>query len=131
MKPTKPSYEELEAELAQQKTKTHCAYCGEDFLLDTVTADQVGEHIQNCPKHPIADYKAKIASLQSRLKALEKVAEKMAEALEKLVKFNEELCEDVGISTHYPSADNARKLIEEFKSVTTANGLRSERESLA
>ena len=57
--------ERLNTELAQQKTKTHCAYCGEDFLLDTVTAEQVGEHIQNCPKHPIADYKEEISSLKS------------------------------------------------------------------
>lgn len=32
---------------------TFCAYCGDEFPLDTVTAEQVGEHIKACPKHPM------------------------------------------------------------------------------
>lgn len=32
-------------------------------------------------------------------------------ACERLLKFNEELCQDVGVSTHYPSADEARRTI--------------------
>ena len=33
------------------------------------------------------------------------------EAVERLLKFNEELCDDVGVSKHYPSADFARKVL--------------------
>ena len=36
----------------------------------------------------------------------------LLEACKRLLKFNAELCEDVGVSTHYPSADFARKAIE-------------------
>ncbi len=37
--------------------------------------------------------------------------EALREALAALLKFNKELCEDVGVSTHYPSADKAHKLL--------------------
>jgi len=32
---------------------TECVYCGETFPLDTVTGEQVGEHIRTCKKHPL------------------------------------------------------------------------------
>lgn len=35
----------------------------------------------------------------------------LLEACRRLLKFNEELATDVGVSTHYPSADFARKAI--------------------
>lgn len=35
----------------------------------------------------------------------------LLEACERLLTFNEELCADVGVSKHYPSADNARRVI--------------------
>ena len=41
-------------------------------------------------------------------------ASELIEACQRLLKFNEELCIDVGVSTHYPSADFARKLISDF-----------------
>ena len=37
----------------------------------------------------------------------------LRKALAALLKFNEELCEDVGVSKYYPSADRARKLLAE------------------
>jgi RNA polymerase-binding transcription factor DksA len=65
---------QAEAELAELKRFTHCAYCGAEFPLDSVTAEQIGEHIHNCPKHPIAVYKARLSHLMD-------VAGKMAGAL--------------------------------------------------
>ncbi len=50
--------------LQASENATHCAYCGEEFPLDNVTADQVGEHIDKCPKHPIAALKKQIAELE-------------------------------------------------------------------
>ena len=35
----------------------------------------------------------------------------MLAALKRLLQFNEELCADVGVSKHYPSAENARAVI--------------------
>ena len=35
----------------------------------------------------------------------------MLTALKALLQFNEELCEDVGVSKHYPSAEKARAAI--------------------
>ena len=44
---------EKERELARLKGHTWCAYCGQEYLLDTVSADQIGEHIRTCHKHPM------------------------------------------------------------------------------
>lgn len=49
-----------EAELARVKTTTWCAYCGQEYSLDRVTADQIGEHIKTCPKHPLRAAEAEI-----------------------------------------------------------------------
>jgi hypothetical protein len=38
-------------------------------------------------------------------------APELLEACKRLLKFNEELCQDTGVSTSYPSADSARKVI--------------------
>lgn len=45
--------EPLQEENRELKTGTWCAYCGERFPMDTMTADQVGSHIATCPKHPV------------------------------------------------------------------------------
>jgi len=45
--------EMLKCENDQLVSNTFCAYCGEEFPLDTVTAEQVSEHIRTCDKHPI------------------------------------------------------------------------------
>ena len=37
--------------------------------------------------------------------------EDLVEACKRLLKFNEDLCEDVGVSKNYPSADFARKTL--------------------
>lgn len=37
----------------------------------------------------------------------------LLEACKRLLKFNEELCEDMKVSKHYPSADFARRVIAE------------------
>jgi hypothetical protein len=50
---------------------TYCAYCGEEFPIDADgTPEAVSNHIQNCPKHPIQDYKAEIKRLKERLEKL-------------------------------------------------------------
>lgn len=43
--------------------------------------------------------------------ALLAAAPDLLEACIALLRFNEELCQDVGVSTHYPSADRARAAI--------------------
>lgn len=58
---------------------------------------------------------------------------KLVEALERLLKFNRELCEDIGVSTHYPSAENAEKLIAAYRDSGAAGCpvcLRAERDKL-
>lgn len=58
-------------------------------------------------------------SVGNAVRDLRSMLDKMGEALERLLKFNEELCEDVGVSTHYPSADFGREALDlwmKFKS---------------
>lgn len=50
-----------EAALAALKRVTWCAYCQAEFPLDTVTAEQVSEHIRVCPKHPMRAAEAALA----------------------------------------------------------------------
>jgi hypothetical protein len=42
-------------------------------------------------------------------------APELLDACRRLLKFNEELCADVNVSTHYPSADFARAAISKAK----------------
>lgn len=39
----------------------------------------------------------------------------LTDALKRLLRFNDELCVDVTVSTNYPSADNARKLLNSLE----------------
>lgn len=41
----------------------------------------------------------------------EAVIKGLIDATESLLKFNEELCSDVGVSIHYPSAERARRAL--------------------
>lgn len=41
--------------------------------------------------------------------------DELLDACRRLLKFNEELCTDLGVSTHYPSADVARKVIAQVE----------------
>lgn len=44
----------LEAEVFRLKGETYCAYCGKRFLLDAPNAtEHIGQHIAECPKHPM------------------------------------------------------------------------------
>ncbi len=45
-------------------------------------------------------------------------APELLEACKRLLKFNEELCRDVKVSTHYPSADFARQAIAKAESTS-------------
>ena len=60
----------LQAENERLKTCTRCAYCGKEFPLDTVTADQVGEHIRVCSKHPLRRAEAENERLKKRVDGL-------------------------------------------------------------
>ena len=53
----------------------------------------------------------------ARVKAKLALWPKMIEALDALAKFNAELCQDVGVSTHYPSADKANALLTEARAL--------------
>lgn len=50
-------------------------------------------------------------SMEGRALAAEERVHELLEACRRLLKFNEELAMDVGVSTHYPSADFARAVI--------------------
>jgi len=55
------------AELKNDKF-TYCAYCGKEFEIEKEGAvEEVSKHIHECEKHPIADYRKQIASLQNQL----------------------------------------------------------------
>ena len=41
--------------------------------------------------------------------------EQLKKALAALLKFSEELCEDINVSKHYPSMDRARAILKEEK----------------
>ena len=60
----------MEARIADMKADrlTYCAYCGEEFPIDANgTPEAVSNHIHNCPKHPIQDYKAEMERLKEHL----------------------------------------------------------------
>lgn len=60
-----PDIEKIyQAEINRIKQTTWCAYCGKEFPLDTVTADQVGEHIATCEKHPLYQANKEIIRLR-------------------------------------------------------------------
>lgn len=47
------------------------------------------------------------------------VNEEVLDTLKLLLKFCDELCEDVKISKHYPSAEKARHVINKYESMLT------------
>jgi hypothetical protein len=59
------------------KRRTWCAYCGKEYPLDTVTADQIGEHIATCEKHPL--YEAKQQNAKSYAAGRKAAAEEIVE----------------------------------------------------
>jgi hypothetical protein len=72
--------QELRDKLLSDKF-TYCAYCGQEFNIGGEEAKaEVGKHIHNCEKHPISEYKAKIAELQELQKLLlEKIGNPLME----------------------------------------------------
>jgi len=51
------------------KSRTWCAYCGKEYPLDTVTNEQIGEHIRTCPDHPMRKLEEENTRLHSLLDA--------------------------------------------------------------
>jgi len=69
---------ELNARITNIKADrlTYCAYCGEEFPMDAGgTPKAVSNHIHNCPKHPIQDYKAEIERLKAQLNKVVELVE--------------------------------------------------------
>ncbi len=56
--------EVVKAEQARMKQLTWCAYCGKEYTLDTVTAEQIGEHIALCEKHPLFHAQKRVKELE-------------------------------------------------------------------
>jgi hypothetical protein len=78
-----------EAEVARLKGETYCAYCGERFPLDAPdSCEQIGNHIQVCPKHPMraveAERDAALAEVE-RIRTEPTVAQVRAEMVGKII----------------------------------------------
>jgi len=74
--------ERLKKENRELKTGTWCAYCGERFPMDTMTANQVDSHIATCPKHPVCHLTQVSTRLASEVLSLTGITGKIvAEAL--------------------------------------------------
>lgn len=58
------------AQLEEELKQYQCLYCGKLYKADP-TADELAAHIFECPKHPIARFKEKIAELEEALEAHE------------------------------------------------------------
>ena len=75
---------ELLDEIERLKRSTRCAYCGEEFPLDTVTADQVGAHISKCDKHPMRKMEDEILRLDTLCCGQREENEKLKAEIERL-----------------------------------------------
>lgn len=62
-----------EIEKIYRMTNTWCAYCGKEYPLDTVTADQIGEHIATCEKHPLYQAKKQIREIFAEIDRLKNI----------------------------------------------------------
>ena len=83
---------DIEAEMERLKEEndclcrsTHCAYCGDEFPLDTVTPTLISEHIRTCEKHPMRKVEEERADLQRKVDAAEKYIAEKKENLEREV----------------------------------------------
>jgi hypothetical protein len=56
----------LRAEVERLKSKTWCAYCGQEYELDDECASKIGEHIRTCEKHPLRMCEAENEKARSR-----------------------------------------------------------------
>jgi hypothetical protein len=59
----------------------------------------------NIPENPDANARLIVSAVNTRAKLLA--------ALKDLLRFNEELCADINVSKHYPSAEKARAAADE------------------
>jgi hypothetical protein len=55
------------AEIERLKTKTYCAYCGDEFPIDEDNSD-VSEHIASCTKHPMRAKEIEIERLKEAVR---------------------------------------------------------------
>jgi len=53
--------------LEEKAKTTHCLYCGEAFPLDTVTGEQLTDHIYSCKKHPLCRQVARADAAEAKL----------------------------------------------------------------
>lgn len=68
----------------------------------------------------IAELHTKNIGLQHQLHVLQISHADLVEACTRLLQFNTELCRDVNVSTHYPSADFARQVIARAEALSAA-----------
>jgi hypothetical protein len=63
---------EAEAEVARLKGETYCAYCGDRFPLDAPdSCEQIGNHIQVCPKHPMRVVEEKYEEVRATMRRMD------------------------------------------------------------
>lgn len=60
----------LQAELEKIKGRTCCAFCGQEYKRDTVTGNQIREHISSCLDHSLHAAKKELSALQAENKRL-------------------------------------------------------------
>lgn len=93
--------ERLNDEIKKMLAVTWCSYCGLTITIDDEAASKISAHIQECPKHPIAGYKAEIARLKStddeHRNLMLQQQQEMADEIERLHKQRVDLIEALGV----------------------------------
>ena len=59
-----------QAEIVRLTHATWCAYCREEFPLDTVSADHISEHIRMCPLHPLHELREWMSRMSKLLRGI-------------------------------------------------------------
>jgi len=124
----------IESRIADLKADrfTYCAYCGEEFTIDAGgTPEAVSEHIHNCPKHPIQDYKTEMERLELRLvecvtpdEAREAIAEAGKESFDEGYKLGiKEVVDYIGDYTKpFPNQKDWKLKLKEWGLALTQEG---------
>lgn len=91
-----PELPKIIEELERIKSKTWCAYCGQEYPLDTVTAEQIGEHIATCEKHPLFQAKKLLEAKDAEIaQAVQQATDKERERIVKELADDKYTCASV------------------------------------
>lgn len=84
--PAKIDYTNLNAlrALVERQNFTYCAYCGAEYPLDSVTSEQVTEHIRTCGAHPMRKLEEENRRIIERLKRVDILVEAAGEYIASL-----------------------------------------------